>query len=146
MKYVLLLFLSTTVLYSQSSDSLKTINGSVWFSTSYCKGTPPEKEVYIGHPYKGVTFYVVQPISGKLVGKKVASFTSDENGLFSFVVPKGDYNIVINYPNYYLYSNEYGFSSEIVWTQGPEFKFNTEINSFIQLSFYQPCPPGPDRM
>jgi len=148
MKWLLFMFLIPIVSYSQNNDSLITINGKVWYSEQYCMGTPPEEDdLYKSHGYAGIKLYLVKKVPGKLIGELILNFISDNDGNFSFTIPKGEYYICNTYPNIYEYQLVYPQNPEsIEWMEWPAYEFNTQQVSYIELSFGKRCPPGPDRM
>lgn len=136
-----IIFMASYAFCQSQMDSLSTIRGSIWYTESYCMGTPPDK-LNDGHPYANITLYVISKKNGSLTGEIIHQLTSDENGNFEFTIPMGNYTIQrYPYPTYLIKKED------IVWTQGPEYYLT--VNSLehnLQFGFYKPCPDGPERM
>lgn len=75
-----------------------TISGKILFTTSYCGGPAPSKEMLEEHatprPYTGKTLYVKKGKVNLAENKVILSFKADEKGNFSFNLPPGEYSVV----------------------------------------------------
>lgn len=77
-------------------DNLVEITGKVEIHTPYCGGAKPTPEVEKGtlSPYANQLFYVKTVMNNDKGKLTVTTFKTDENGLFSFKVKKGNYVIL----------------------------------------------------
>jgi hypothetical protein len=131
----------------QLLTTLKTqVSGRVWLSESYCKGTESDEHLQ-NHLLPNQKFYLYE--GGILNTHKTLNqiFYSDDMGQFSIYLDQGIYTISTEpILNNNLLSDNY-FISNIIWVEGPLYEFYAnESNLEIILSFYIPCPPGPERM
>ena len=76
-----------------------TISGKVDQLHSYCGGARPTQEILDEFsqpkPYPDKIFYVKEGNTNNIDGKVIASFTTKQDGSFSFQLPKGTYSIIV---------------------------------------------------
>ena len=85
---------------TRSSKKKFKISGTVTQTHSYCGGARPTQEVLeqaaTPRIYSGKKFYVIKGDTNTAAHQIVLSFTSDEQGNFSFLLPAGTYSIIQN--------------------------------------------------
>jgi hypothetical protein len=77
-----------------------TISGVVTQTSSYCGGIPPSKQLLkrlaTPKPYPAKTFHVIKGDVNTVSREIVLSFTSDQQGAFSFQLSPGTYSIIVD--------------------------------------------------
>lgn len=89
----------TVIKTSQKVEKYFRISGKVEQRSNYCGGARPTAEILarfaIPKPFPAKTFYIKEGNSNTLKAKLITSFTTKEDGSFSFQLPKGIYSIIV---------------------------------------------------
>lgn len=99
-----------TSLIENGNQEKYEVSGIVTSSRSYCGGARPTddvlREITSPKPLVSTEFYIRAGKENDITKKIILTFTTDENGKFSFKIPAGDYVIIENNRKDKKYYNE----------------------------------------